>query len=66
LRLIEVLEDALGRKAERNLLPMQAGDVHATYADIAALTRDTGYAPSTPIEVGVPRFADWFRSYTGL
>jgi UDP-glucuronate 4-epimerase len=66
LRLIEVLEGALGRKAERNLLPMQAGDVHATYADIAALTRDTGYAPSTPIEVGVPRFAEWFRGYTGL
>lgn len=66
LRLIEVLEDALGRKAERNLLPMQAGDVHATYADITALTRDTGYTPHTPIEIGVPRFADWFRSYTRL
>ncbi|WP_404479994.1 NAD-dependent epimerase/dehydratase family protein [Novosphingobium sp. BL-52-GroH] len=66
LRLIEVLEDALGRKATRNLLPMQPGDVPATYADITALTRDTGYAPSTPIETGVPRFADWFRSYTGL
>lgn len=66
LRLIEVLEEACGRKAERNLLPMQPGDVPATYADIAALTRDTGYAPSTPIEVGVPRFVDWFRGYTGL
>ncbi|PNU03866.1 NAD-dependent epimerase/dehydratase family protein [Novosphingobium guangzhouense] len=66
LRLIEVLEDACGRKAQRNLLPMQPGDVHATYADITALTRDTGYAPSTPIEVGVPRFVDWFRGYTGL
>lgn len=66
LRLIEVLEDALGRKAQRNLLPMQPGDVPATYADITALTRDTGYVPSTPIEVGVPLFAEWFRSYTGL
>ncbi|WP_159977583.1 MULTISPECIES: SDR family NAD(P)-dependent oxidoreductase [unclassified Novosphingobium] len=66
LRLIEVLEDALGRKAQRNLLPMQPGDVPATYADITALTRDTGYAPSTPIEIGVPRFADWFRDYTRL
>jgi len=66
LRLIEVLEDALGRKAQRNLLPMQPGDVPTTYADITALTRDTGYAPSTPIEIGVPRFADWFRAYTGL
>jgi UDP-glucuronate 4-epimerase len=61
-----VLEDALGRKALRNLLPMQPGDVPATYADITALTRDTGYAPSTPIEIGVPRFAEWFRGYSGL
>jgi UDP-glucuronate 4-epimerase len=66
LRLIEVLEDACGRKARRNLLPMQPGDVAATYADITALTRDTGYMPSTPIETGVPRFVDWFRSYTGV
>jgi UDP-glucuronate 4-epimerase len=66
LRLIDVLEQSLGRKAQRNLLPMQPGDVRATYADITALTRDTGYAPSTPIEVGVPRFAQWFRKYTGL
>jgi UDP-glucuronate 4-epimerase len=66
LRLIAVLEDALGRKALRNLLPMQPGDVPATYADITALTRDTGYAPSTPIEIGVPRFANWFRGYTCL
>jgi UDP-glucuronate 4-epimerase len=66
LHLIEVLEDALGRKAIRNLLPMQPGDMPATYADITALTRDTGYAPNTPIEIGVPRFATWFRSYTGL
>jgi UDP-glucuronate 4-epimerase len=66
MRLIAVLEDALGRKAQANLLPMQPGDVPATYADITALTRDTAYAPRTPIEVGVPRFAAWFRDYTGL
>lgn len=66
LRLIEVLEEACGRKAMRNLLPMQPGDVHATYADITALTRDTGYAPLTLIEMGVPRFVEWFRNYTGL
>jgi UDP-glucuronate 4-epimerase len=66
MRLIAVLEESLGRKATLDLLPMQPGDVPATYADITALTRDTGYAPSTAIEVGVPRFADWFRSYTGL
>lgn len=66
LRLIDVLEDACGRKAQRNLLPMQPGDVPATYADITALTHDTGYIPSTRIEIGVPRFVDWFRGYTGL
>jgi len=66
MRMIEVIEEACGRKARLNLLPMQPGDVHATYADIAALTRDTGYAPSTPIEIGVPRFVDWFRKYTNL
>lgn len=66
MRLIEVLEEACGRKAQPNLLPMQPGDVPATYADITALTRDTGYAPSTPIEVGVPRFVDWFRAYHSL
>lgn len=65
MRLIEVLEQACGVKAELNLLPMQPGDVPATYADIEALTRDTGYVPSTPIEIGVPRFVEWYRSYTG-
>jgi len=63
LRLIDVLEEACGRKAERIMLPMQAGDVVSTFADITALTRDTGYAPATPIEVGVPRFVRWFRDY---
>jgi UDP-glucuronate 4-epimerase len=63
LRLIEVLEEACGRKAQLTMLPMQPGDVPATFADITALTRDTGYAPSTPIEVGVPLFVNWFRNY---
>lgn len=66
MRLISVLEDACGVKAIINMLPMQPGDVPATYADITALTRDTGYAPSTPIELGVPRFVDWFRRYHGV
>ncbi|WP_333605624.1 NAD-dependent epimerase/dehydratase family protein [Novosphingobium sp.] len=66
MRLIEVLEDACRRKATLNLLPMQPGDVPATYADITALTRDTDYAPSIPIEVGVPRFIDWFRAYHAI
>ncbi len=63
MRLIEVLEDACGRKAELEMLPMQPGDVTATYADITAIARDTGYAPTTPIEVGVPRFVEWYRDY---
>lgn len=65
MRLIAVLEEACRVKADLNLLPMQPGDVHATYADITALTRDTGYAPSTPIETGVPRFVEWYRHYAG-
>jgi len=65
LAFIAVLEDVLGRKAEKRLLPMQAGDVVATYADISALQRDVGFAPSTPIEQGLQRFADWYRGYYG-
>lgn len=62
-RYIEVIEDALGRKAEKILLPMQPGDVPDTFADIEALERDTDYAPSTPVEEGVRRFIDWYRGY---
>ena len=63
LRYIEVLEDCLGRKAIRHLLPMQPGDVPDTYADVEALVRDVGYQPATPIEVGVARFVAWYREY---
>lgn len=66
LKLIEVLEDALGKKAERRLEPMQVGDVKETYADLTAIRRDLGYEPTTPIEVGVPRFVDWYRGYHGI
>jgi UDP-glucuronate 4-epimerase len=66
LRYIELLEDALGRKAEKRMLPMQPGDVAETYADVTALARDIGYQPSTPIEVGVSRFVDWYRSFYGV
>lgn len=66
LRMIDVLEDALGVKAIRSLEPMQPGDVPATYADISAIAADHGYAPTTPIEVGIPRFVEWFKSYHGL
>ena len=62
-RYIEVLEAKLGRKAEKILLPMQPGDVPDTYADVEELSRDTGYSPSTPIEVGIGRFVDWYRDF---
>jgi UDP-glucuronate 4-epimerase len=60
---IAVLEGALGRSAEKRLLPMQPGDVLDTEADVAALVRDTGYAPQTPVHVGVERFVRWYRGY---
>jgi len=66
LYLIETLEKALGKPALRNLLPMQMGDVPATYADVEALTLATGFAPATPIEVGVERFVAWYRDYYRL
>jgi UDP-glucuronate 4-epimerase len=62
-RLIEVLEAALGRKAAKRFLPMQPGDVVATRADSDALRRDTGFAPTTPIEDGVPQFVRWYREF---
>jgi UDP-glucuronate 4-epimerase len=63
MRYIEVLEECLGRTAEKNFLPMQAGDVPATYADVQDLVRTVGFKPSTPIEVGVRHFVDWYRDY---
>ncbi len=63
LHFIEVLEKALGKKAEKNLLPIQPGDVPATYADIDDLTKDVGFKPSTPIEVGISRFVEWYREF---
>ena len=66
LRYIEILEGCLGRKAEKNLLPLQMGDVPDTYADVEALIQDVGYSPSTPIEVGVAKFVDWYRDYYGV
>ena len=62
-RYIEIIEECTGRKAEKILLPLQPGDVPDTYADVHELTRDTGYAPSTPIEVGIARFVAWYRNY---
>src|SRR5579883_1141018 len=60
---IEVLEQCLGRKARKNLLPLQPGDVPDTCADVAELMRDTGYQPSTPVEEGIRRFVEWYRGY---
>jgi UDP-glucuronate 4-epimerase len=63
MRYIEVIEECLGKTAEKNLLPMQPGDVPDTYADVAALTAEVDYKPDTPIEEGVRRFIDWYREY---
>ena len=63
LHFIELLEQHLGRTVEKNLLPMQPGDVPDTWADVSALRRDVGYAPSTSIEEGVARFVAWYREY---
>jgi UDP-glucuronate 4-epimerase len=63
LRYIELLEECLGRKVEKILLPQQAVDVADTFADVAELIRDVGYKPSTPIEVGVRNFVDWYSEY---
>ena len=60
---ISVLEDCLGEHAERVYLPMQAGDVKATYADIASTRRDLGFSPETSIEEGIPRFVEWYRGF---
>ena len=63
MRYIEVLEECLGRKAEKNLLPLQLGDVPDTWADVEDLVTDVGYRPSTPVEIGVRRFVDWYLEY---
>ncbi|UBF28043.1 NAD-dependent epimerase [Kovacikia minuta CCNUW1] len=60
---IEVLENYLGKKATQNLLPLQPGDVPQADADITDLKREIGFQPDTPIEVGIPKFVDWYRSY---
>ena len=65
LRFIEVLEDCLGKKAEKRLLPLPAGDVPATYADVDDLIRDVGFKPVTPIEVGIKKFVEWYKIYYG-
>ena len=61
--IVQRFEKFTGRKAERNYLPMQPGDVAATFADVDDLVRDVGFQPQTPIEEGVPRFVSWYRDY---
>jgi UDP-glucuronate 4-epimerase len=63
LHFIGVIEDCLGKKAVKRLLPAQPGDVIATSADVSDLTRDVGFGPNTPIETGLRRFIDWYRAY---
>ena len=63
MRVIELLEEALGKKAEKHLQPLQPGDVPATYADVDDLGKHVAFKPDTPIEVGIRRFVDWYRQY---
>jgi UDP-glucuronate 4-epimerase len=65
LRFIGALEEALGRKAEMKMMPLQPGDVPATAADIDDLARDVGFRPHTPIEEGIRRFVEWYREFYG-
>ena len=65
-RYIELIEEATGKKAEKRLLPLQPGDVPDTEAEVSALMRDTGYAPTTTVDVGVKRFVDWYRGHYGV
>jgi len=66
LRYIEVLEECLGRKAKKNFLPLQPGDVPATYANVDDLVREIGFKPATTIEEGIKRFVEWYRGYYGV
>ena len=65
-RLVEILETNLGRKASRNLLPMQPGDVHETWGDVAELEAEFGYGPTTSLAEGVKRFVDWYLDFYGV
>jgi UDP-glucuronate 4-epimerase len=66
MRVVQLLEEAIGKKALLDPRPMQPGDVKDTFADISAIERDLGFVPTTSIDEGVPRFVDWYREYHGL
>jgi UDP-glucuronate 4-epimerase len=63
MRFIKIIEENAGKKAQKELLPMQAGDVPMTWADISELEADTGYRPSTDIEEGIPKFVAWYKDH---
>ena len=63
MRFIEVIEEKIGKKAVKNLMPLQEGDVPETFADVDALMKEVDFKPATPIEVGVGKFIDWYRTY---
>jgi len=63
LEVVRLLEETIGKKAKRELVPMQPGDVPATYADVDDLMREVGFRPSTPIAEGIARFVEWYRAY---
>jgi UDP-glucuronate 4-epimerase len=65
-QMISLIEQACGREAEKRLMPLQAGDVRDTYADISAIQNDLGYRPTTSISEGIPRFVDWYKAYHGI
>lgn len=65
MRYIECIEKSLGKQAQKNLLPLQAGDVPDTFADVEDLVQDVGYKPATPVEEGVRRFIEWYVGYYG-
>jgi len=66
IRYLELIEEACGKKAKVESLPMQPGDVIATHADVSALKAAIGYAPRVTVEEGIPQFVDWFRNYYSL
>ncbi len=66
MRFIEIIEQALGKTAVKEMMPMQPGDVTATYAEVADLSADVGFAPSTSLEVGIGKFVAWYQDYKGL
>jgi UDP-glucuronate 4-epimerase len=66
MKVVSILESELGRKAEVDIQPIQPGDVRQSFADIAAISRDLGFQPTTGIDAGIPQFVKWYRDYHGV